>query len=117
MPPKTDSSSTSTPADSRAARARRREQGRLRKEEEAVRPGKGLDNDTASSGDKNDPIENSVEIKTMLDRSIEGAKAFDRAARGMSLKIPLLDISRKLRHALLTAVLQSGTSCAAESRV
>ncbi|KAE8539571.1 hypothetical protein D1P53_004673 [Cryptococcus gattii VGV] len=50
---------------------------------------------STSTGDKNDPIENSVEIQTMLDRSIEGAKAFDRSASGMSLKIPLLDISQK----------------------
>ncbi|KIR25276.1 hypothetical protein I309_05887 [Cryptococcus deuterogattii LA55] len=113
MPPKTDSSSTSTPADSRAARARRREQGRLRKEEEA--PGGSITIRLLQATRMTQL--NSVEIKTMLDRSIEGAKAFDRAASGMSLKIPLLDISRKLRHALLTAVLQSGTSCAAESRV
>ncbi|XAO24285.1 hypothetical protein I312_103083 [Cryptococcus bacillisporus CA1280] len=91
MLPKTNSSSTSTPADSRAARARPREQEKLRKEEEAVRPGSStameLGNDTASSGNKNDPIENSVEILTMLERSIKGAKAFDGAASGMGLKI------------------------------
>lgn len=31
----------------------------------------------------------------MLERSIKGAKAFDRAASGTSLKIPLRDISPK----------------------
>ncbi|WVO21063.1 uncharacterized protein IAS62_002367 [Cryptococcus decagattii] len=86
MPPKTNSSFISTPAYSRVARARRREQEKLRKEEEAVRPGRELGNDTASSGNKNDPIENSVEIQTMLERSIKGAKAFDRAASRMRLK-------------------------------
>lgn len=54
---------------------------------------------STSTGNKNDPIgegdvagkyvlllihdiENSVEIQTMLERSIKGAKAFDRAASG-----------------------------------
>lgn len=40
-------------------------------------------------------IEYSPEMKAMLQRSIQGAKAFDHAASEMSIKIPLLDIFQK----------------------
>ncbi|OXH27211.1 hypothetical protein J008_04763 [Cryptococcus neoformans] len=48
-----------------------------------------------TSGDEEVPFEYSPEMKAMLQRSIQGAKAFDHAASEMSIKIPLLDIFQK----------------------